>query len=414
MNSLDPWSIILTNPWDEVVVPAPFYGHSLYWDVPSWIHYGNGGCGGYVNSNGFDTRRLLFDGAFIGSAAPSFGGISARKELDGKQVLHVEICVDGKCYRTSTNLAPAIALIMKELSRWHEAEHTQMLAQVSPTTVVGAVEAAVDVAARSIVGTMVGSFLDDIGNAASSVAHSLAGGVATTFKKLRGPIATAASSAAAAGAMLIPTVGPMAAPLAGKLANDLVQSAAGDDEDAKKRVAQAKQQAKTNPVVAVALDQAQKAAVSSTVVHHIQDTANKAAQGHSEAQQLISRIVTEAAKGDPAAKTAVDLITNAAPSDWGSKVFQSVQAIQLSPTDPASQSSVGAWYATVGAVYGVESLEPVTTVGAFLPMALAVATGAYGGMWLANRSWEYQLREAARRGENIYWNDRLLYVPSTQ
>jgi hypothetical protein len=411
MNSLDPWRDILTNPWGEVVVPAPFYGHSLYWEIPSWIHYGNEGYGYGDGNSGGNTHRRLFDGAFIGAeASPGAGGISARKAFDDKQVLHVEICVDGKCYRTSMNLAPTIALIMQELARWHEAAHAQMRPQVSPTTVVGAVDAAVNEAARSIVGTLVGSFLDDIGNAASSVAHGLAGGVASTFKKLKGPIATAASSAAAAGAMLIPAVGPIAAPLAGKLANDLVQAAAGDDEEAKKRVAQAKQQAKKNPVVAVALDQAQKAAVSSTIVHHVKDTAHKATQGHSEAQQLIARIVAEAANGDPAAKAAVDLITHATPPDWGSKVFQ---AIQQGSTASASQSSVGAWYAIVGAVYGVESLEPATTIGAFLPMALAAAAGAYGGMWWANHSWENQLREAARRGDNIYWNDQLLYVPST-
>jgi hypothetical protein len=217
MNSLDPWSVILTNPWDEVVVPSPFYGHSLYWEVPSWIHYGNGGGPyghGYGNDNSsYDTHRRLFDGAFIGAVPPT-EGISARKILDEKQVLHVEICVEGKCYRTSMNLAPAISLIMRELSKWHEAEHAQMRAQVSPTTVVGAIEAAVDEASRAIVGTLVG-------------------------------------------------------------------------------------------------------------------------------------------------------------------------------------------------------LEPVTTVGAFLPMALAAAAGAYGGMWWANQSWGHQLREAARRGENIYWNDQLLYVPST-
>jgi len=218
MNSLDPWRVILTNPWGEVVVPAPFYGHSLYWEIPSWIHYGNEGYGYGDGNSGGNTHRRLFDGAFIGAeASPGAGGISARKALDDKQVLHVEICVDGKCYRTSMNLAPTIALIMQELARWHEAAHAQMRPQVSPTTVVGAVDAAVDEAARSIVGTLVGC--------------------------------------------------------------------------------------------------------------HVPDSA--------------------------------------------------------------------------------------TRTGAILPLVLAAAAGTYGGMWWANNSWENQLREAARRGDNIYWNDQLLYVPST-
>jgi hypothetical protein len=219
MNSLDPWRIILTNPWDEVIVPAPFYGHSLYWEVPSWIHYGSGGGGvGYGNGNGNggnpSTHRLLFDGAFIGGEAP-LDGISVRKALDDKQVLHVEICVNGKCYRTSMNLAPVIALIMKELAQWHEDIHAH---PVSPTTVVGAVEVAVNEAGRSLVGALIGC--------------------------------------------------------------------------------------------------------------------------------------------------------------------------------PASA-------------------QAKTTTGALLPVVLAAAAGAYGGTWWSNRSWEHQLREGARRGDNIYWNDQLIYVPST-
>jgi hypothetical protein len=217
MNSLDPWRVILTNPWDEVIVPAPFYGHLLYWEVPSWIHYGGNGCYGNGNGSGSpNTHRLLFDGAFIGGEAPpGAGGISVRKELDDKQVLHVEICLDGKCYRTSMDLAPVIALIMKALARWHDGIHAQ---QVSPTTVVGAVEAAVNEAGRSIVGALAGC-----------------------------------------------------------------------------------------PV-----------------------------------------------------------------------------------PDPVT-----------------------TTTGALIPIALAAAAGAYGGARWSNRSWENQLREGARRGDNVYWNDQLIYVPST-
>jgi hypothetical protein len=160
MNSLDPWRDIQTNPWDEIVVPAPFYGHSLYWDVPSWIHYGSGG-DSYGNADGRDygTRRLLFDGAFIGAETPATASVAARKKLDDKQVLHVEICVDGKCYRTAMDLAPVIAVIMKSLARWHDGQHAQM--QVSPTTVVSAVEAAVNEAGRSIVGVLIGRHVPD-------------------------------------------------------------------------------------------------------------------------------------------------------------------------------------------------------------------------------------------------------------
>ena len=367
MKSLDPWRVILTNPSGEVIVPSPSYGHQLYREVPSWIHYGNG--------NGNGTHRLLFDGAFIGAeappspsptgerrtgltaavapiVAPATGGISVRKELDDKQVLHVEICVDGKCYRTSMDLAPAIALIMGKLARWHEGQHEDMhaSAQVPPTVVVGAVDAAVGEAVDAIVGeligshvdTICGSFLGDIAGAVKSAATGLTGGVIATFKKLKGPIGVAAGIAAVSGAMLIPGVGPIAAPIAGKLAHDLVQSAAGD-KSAKKSVAQANQEAKTNPVIAVALDQAQKAVANATVAHHVQDTAKKAARGQPAAQQQIIKVAEDAEKGDPAAKAVADLVANAMHSEWGSKLWE-----KATGRGPATVSGYP-WYDVVGA-----------------------------------------------------------------
>src|SRR5580765_3089241 len=106
MNSIDPWQTIVTNPWGGVVIPSAYYGHPFYREVPSWVTPSNG------------ETRLLFDGAFIGAempsanpparhgltaeiapiVAPATGGITVKKELDANQVLHVEICVDGKCY----------------------------------------------------------------------------------------------------------------------------------------------------------------------------------------------------------------------------------------------------------------------------------------------------------------------------
>src|SRR5438046_1859451 len=118
MKSLDPWDPIIVDPYGDVVWPVARWRHPFYSEVPSWIHYGNGG----------GTTRLLFDGAFIGAEvptmqqfapqrrglvaevapviAPATGGITVKKELDDRQVLHVEICVDGKCHRASMDLAP--------------------------------------------------------------------------------------------------------------------------------------------------------------------------------------------------------------------------------------------------------------------------------------------------------------------
>lgn len=333
VNSLDPWRVILTTPAGEIVVPAPSYGHAFYREVPSWIHYGNGS----------STNRMLFDGAFVGAeipstnvqrtgltamlapiVAPASGGLEVRKELDDKQILRVEICVDGKCYQASMNLAPAIAVIMQKLEHWHKGVHAQMPLQ-PPLGVVGAVDAAVCEAADAIVGeligchydTICGSFLGDIAGAVKGAAHGVASaagkitsGVRSTLRKLKGPIGAAAAVAAAAAASAIPGVGLIAAPIAAKLANDLVQAAAGNDA-AKKQVAQAQKQAQTNPTVALALEAATKAAANATVAHHVQDTAKQASQGDPAAQQQIAQVSADAQQGDPAAKAVADIILNA-------------------------------------------------------------------------------------------------------
>ena len=363
MNSIDPWRVILTDPSGKVIVPAPFYGHPLYWNIPSWIHYGNSSNNGNGNLNGNGgSQRLLFDGAFVGAnvpslpqrtgltaevapvVAPATGGISVRKELDDKQVLHVEICVDGKRYQTSMDLAPAIALVMQKLARWHEGQHAQKAASVPPAVpvVVGCVDSAVGEAVNAIVvelvgchcGTICGSFLGDIAGVVKGAAHGIAsaagklsGGVASTLKKLKGPIGAAAATAAASAAMAIPGVGPFVAPIAGKLANDLVQSAAGDPH-AQKQVAQAQQQAKTDPTIALALETATKAAANAAVAHHVQDTAKQAVQGSPLAQQMIAQVVADAQQGDPAAKAVVDLITNAMHSATVSGWYNLVGAVQ--------------------------------------------------------------------------------------
>jgi len=366
MNSLDPWRVIATDSYGDVVLPRPYYGHPFYKEVPSWIHYNDGG----------GTSRLLFDGAFVGAevsppgsgpqrkgltaelapvVAPATGGITVKKELDAKQVLHVEICVDGKCYRTSMDLAPAISMVMQKLARWHEGMHAAMQPPLS--TVVSTVQSAVGAAEDALVGALVarhvdtvcGSFLGDIAGVVKSATGGLAGGVARTFKKFKGPIGKAAGLAAAAGAAAIPGVGPLAAPIAGKLANDLVQATAGD-EKAKKAVAKATKEATTDPAVKLALDQATKAVANSTVAHHVQDTAKKAARGDSNAQQDIVKVADDAQQGDPAAKAVADLVANAMKSEWGAKLWE--KATGRGPeTVSGWYDVVGSWYDAIGAAF---------------------------------------------------------------
>jgi hypothetical protein len=444
MNSLDPWRLIVTDAFGDVVLPRARYGHPFYSEVPSWFNYENDA-----------TPRVVFDGAFVAGdiaidseqgkaqasgvvsgwvdiiganmtniigaeltalsapgfpygsfqpygygrvfgrpygyggyggyggvygpvffgadpdvappvvapgpvlprtgltkelapiVAPATGGISVRKHLDENQVLHVEICVDGKCHRTSMNLAPAITMLMEKLAKWHQEQHAQV---PPPQTVVSTVQAAVGAAEDMIVGALVarhidtiaGSLLGDIAGAVKGAVGGIAGGVASTFKKLKGPIGAAAGIAAAAGAAAIPGIGPIAAPIAGKLANDLVQSVAGDS-DAQKKIAQATQQAKTDPTVALALEQAKKAVAHSTAAHHIQDTAKKAAKGDAQAQQQIVQVADDAQKGDPAAKAVADLVANALKSEWGAKLWKNV-------TGRGPSTISGQWYDVIGAV----------------------------------------------------------------
>jgi len=467
MNSLDPWRTIVTDAYGDIVLPRPHYGHPFYQEVPSWIHYGDGG----------GTTRQLFDGAFVGGdpavvgcacgavvsgcgcggkaagwnasggnmtnnigaeltalsvpgygpfrpygyggsyggpygnvffgqevppsgpvsppivipvapsgspssapsappqrtgltrelapiVAPATGGIMVRKHLDDKQVLHVEICVDDRCYSTSMDLAPAIALLMQKFATW---QNTASQQQTQPSTVVSTVQAAVGAAEDLIVGALVtrhintisAGILGDIAGAVKGAVTGVTRGVASTFRKLRGPIGAAAGIAAAAGASAIPGVGVIAAPLAAKLANDLVQSAAGNPS-AQRAVAQAAQQAETDPATAAALDQATKAVANSTAAYYVEDTAKKAARGDNAAQQEIVKVAEDAEKGDPAAKAVAEMVANAMKSEWGAKLWEQVtgrgpSTVSSIPTTSAGQwydindAYVGQWYDVVGA-----------------------------------------------------------------
>src|ERR1700751_2864559 len=185
MNSLDPCRLILIDTYGDVVWPRPYYGHPFYQEIPSWINYEDG-----------DETRYLFDGAFVGSdpagvAMSNNGqrGITFKKELDDRQVLHVEICADGKCYRTSMDLAPAISMIMEKLAQTHAAFHKGHEASLPGDVAAPAVDRAVNVAGEALIamladqhmrcsvatGAAVGSIFGDIGHALSTAAKTVGG-----------------------------------------------------------------------------------------------------------------------------------------------------------------------------------------------------------------------------------------------
>ena len=343
MNSRDPWDLIITDSYGDVVLPRAQYGHPFYREVPSWVHY-DGDQGG--------TSRQLFDGVFVGGTgmqppvvepwvrrgltaevapivAPATGGVTVEKHLDDKQVLHVKICVDGKCYSTSMDLAPGIALVMNKLARWHEGMHAP---QPPPSTVISTVQTAVGAAEGALIGALVArhidvasaGWLDDIKGGLTKVVnttlkldvlgvHKVASGL---VKKLKTPITAAATAVATAYG------GPLAGAAAAKLVGPIIDQTAEFGKKKNPQVAAAEQAAKTDPVAARALKSAQDAVAQTIAAHHVQDTAKKAATGDQAARQKIADVAQDVEKGDPAAKAVADLIANAMKSEQGAKLWE--------------------------------------------------------------------------------------------
>ena len=343
---------------------VPGYGPYGPWMVRPYSY----GYGPFVGAEAELPPRSKLTAELAPIVAPATGGILVEKRLDDKQVLHVRICVDGKCYETSMNLAPAIAMVMQKLASWHDGVHAP---KPPPSTVISTVETAVGMAEDAIVGALIARHVDtiasgilgDIAGAVKGAVTGVASGVASTFKKLKGPIGVAAGIAAASAAAAIPGVGPIVAPMAGKFANDLVQAAAGDNK-AKQAVAQAQAQAKTDPNTALALETAAKAVANSTAAHHVKDTATRAARGDQAAKQQIAQVATEAEQGDPAAKAVADLVANAMKSEWGAKLWE--RTTGRGPGTISGQwldlTTVGHWQEIVGAV--VEDMRDVARVHA--------------------------------------------------
>jgi hypothetical protein len=336
MNSLDPWRVIAIDEYGDVVWPRPRYQHPFFSEVPSWIHYGGEDDG---------TTRLLFDGAFVGANYPGAemsnnkGGITFKKELDDQQVLHVEICVDGKCYRSSMNLAPAIAMIWAKLAESHADLHRSM-GGACPPDATAAVDRAVSTAGDTLVGMLahrhsvdrgggrnpytgtphMGAYGDavgfdlfkDIGHALGSAANAVGG----VLKTLKAPIALAAGAAATVFG------GPAAGPIAANLAGSLIDAAPGGhpatQAAARQNIAAAQQAAQTNPAVAAALDAA----------HHATSQASTAALGQpavatspgtlSAVVQKFLPVATQAATGAGPSGVALPQDLQSALSTFGS------------------------------------------------------------------------------------------------
>lgn len=378
MMSRDPWAAIVTDACGDIVWPRPRYGHPFYWEIPSWIHYGD--------ADGDDgTRRLLFDGAFIGAEAPraqtlettammrphphaghvspyymgaeappavpmspgdtaprkglladvaphlapATGPITIKKEFDDRQVLHVEICVDGKCYRTSMNLAPAIEVVMAKLAQWHRAQHAVMDQPPPSTVIVGPIEDAIDAAGDAMADTLVchhvsvmlGGFFDDVGSAIGGTLRELAPVISTVATS----VATyyGGSSAGAAAGQLAPVVTNLQANLLDPKGDPRKKAAA------QQALQQVNQVAQTDPRAAQALAAAHQAVRDTAVAYHIKGAVDRAVAGDSAAQKSVAAVVQAAERGDPAARSTYEVIAQtlldkAQHSEWGAQLWEKI------------------------------------------------------------------------------------------
>lgn len=273
--------------------------------------------------------------------APATGSVTARAELDADQRLHAEICVDGKCYKTSIDLAPAIAAVMARMAAWHAAQHDGSAPpphlKVSGEIMLDSVDDVVSEARDGLIDALVdrhvsvacAGWLDDIGNAIKGAGSSVLGAVTDTVKKLKGPITAAASAAATAAG------GPIGGALASQFVGPVVDEVAGKDTPQKAAIEKA---AKTDPAVAQALSHAKQAVAHTVAAYHVRERTKRAASGHPGAQQEITRLLQDAQKGDPAAQSATDviaqtLVDRAQHSEWGAKLWE-----QLTGRGPATVS----------------------------------------------------------------------------
>jgi hypothetical protein len=328
VNSHDPWRVMLSSPpGSPTVVPALFYGHPFYGDsttgrtfvgalVPHSFmgpFYGKEAGMRRVGVEAPSNQRGKLTAAVAPVLAPATGGITARLELDDKQVLHGAICVDGKCYESSVDLAPAIAAILARFAQYHAQLHAAMPGGGVPTTVVvGAIDAAVGEAGDALIGALVGrhvdvacaGFLDDILNTVKGlpVVGDVLKTVGETVKGLKEPLKAAAPLVATA------LGGPAAGAAASQFTGSIIDSLAGGKDTPEK--AAAEKQAKVDPNVATALSAAKEAVAHTVAIHHTSETAKNAAAGHPVAQRHVAQLVADAERGDPAARAAAPLVAH--------------------------------------------------------------------------------------------------------
>ncbi len=254
--------------------------------------------------------------------APGSRGVSATFSMGPDQILHADICIDGRCYKRSLDVGQTFDLIARRIAAAHAQLHAAEGSAPSPAVANGAaLHDTVQTAGELLMGA---AYDEHCLTISAGWWHNMVGhrlmclgrGAAHTLKALKAPITVAATAAAVA------FVGPQAGPVAGQLTGALIDAANGD-ASAQQLVAAAQSAAQANPDVANALGAAQKAVAQTTAGYHIVKTVADAAQGDPAAAKQVQDLHTAAASGDSAAQQAVALVQNmassgdAAPADGG-------------------------------------------------------------------------------------------------
>jgi len=315
------------------------------------------------------------------------GGMSVSLELDKNHRLHASICVDGRCYRGSIDVAPLIQVAMTKVRELHRDLHAAEAAHAA----VGCAEEALDEAGVVLMGAMLdhhqsvmcGNFFDDIGNAVTGVVNT----IGNALKPIEPIVATAASIGATA------IGGPAAGAIAGKLVTASLANAGPKKDQAKATVAQAKAQAATDPKMAATVDVAHKTAAQTMVAYHVLNTLHRAQAGDKSAQAQIHAVHQSASQGDPAAQ-------------WTQGVLKQVTGIAQNQGKPVADMSTSQWTpqdkaaiemddpsASAGddsSIFGLADDATAAITSGALPLVLFVAASLGGYAW-----WRGHARRAA-------------------
>ena len=262
---------------------------------------------GRPHFGGYDREFLLEDVtpeperlvAIAPVLSPGANGLTVNVSFDGQRV-NARICIDGRCYTGSTDLATAIAFLNAGAGGdvHLPPELVEAAVQTAGDTLVGAL-------IEEHVHSICGSWWSDLKHTFWHAQHA----VAKTIQKFKVPITMASTAVATYYG------GASAGAAASKLTGPIIDASAGDTA-AKKQLAQqalakAQAEAQTNPTAAKALSAAQTAVAQTTAAYHTVQTVANAAKGNPDAQKQLAELQNAADNGDVQAQKLLGVASDA-------------------------------------------------------------------------------------------------------